>query len=179
MKRRNIFLLCLPLFFCAAVATSSAQEVVKPRPSPLAISAIRYKDAYIKITYSQPEKRGREIFGKLVPYNEVWRTGANEATEITTTKNIQINGTLLKAGTYSIFTIPQKDKWTIIINGEVGLWGAYNYNSKLDVMRFDVAAMTSDIVYESFTIEFNHRNEVADLLLYWDKTKVSIPVKFI
>ena len=109
----------------------------------------------------------------------MWRTGANEATEITTTKNIQINGTLLKAGTYSIFTIPQKDKWTIIINSEVGLWGAYNYNSKLDVMRFDVPVLQSDVVYEPFTMEFNHRNEVADLLLYWDKTKVSIPVKFI
>ena len=166
-------------FFAATSIDVCAQEAVKQRPSPLAIAAIRYKDAYIKITYSQPVKRAREIFGKLVPYNEVWRTGANEATEITTTKNIQINGTLLKAGTYSIFTIPQKDKWTIIINSEVGLWGAYNYNSKLDVMRFDVPVMQSDVVYESFTMEFNHRNEVADLLLYWDKIKISIPVKFI
>ena len=118
------------------------RKQVKSRPSPLAIVAIRYKDAYIKITYSQPQKKGREIFGKLVPYDQVWRTGANEATELTTTKNIQINGTLLKAGTYSLFTIPQKDSWTIIINSEVGLWGAYNYNSKLDVMRFDVPRTT-------------------------------------
>ena len=141
--------------------------------------AIRYKDAYIKITYSQPQKRGREIFGKLVPYDQVWRTGANEATEMTTTKNIQINGTLLKAGTYSLFTIPQKDSWTIIINSEVGLWGAYNYNSKLDVMRFNIPPSATDTVYESFTMQFDHRNEVADLLLYWDRTKISIPVKFI
>lgn len=178
MMRRGNFFLYLLLFSTVNVHVF-AQEAAKPRPSPLAVAAIRYKDAYIKITYSQPEKRGREVFGKLVPFNEVWRTGANEATEITTTKNIQINGTLLKAGTYSIFTIPQKDKWTIIINGEVGLWGAYNYNSKLDVMRFDVPATSSDVVYESFTLQFNHRNEVADLLLYWDKTKVSISVKFI
>lgn len=178
MTTKNFFS-CLTFFLAAASINVCAQEAVKQRPSPLAIAAVRYKDAYIKITYSQPVKRGREIFGKLVPYNEVWRTGANEATEITTTKNIQINGTLLKAGTYSVFTIPQKDKWTIIINSEVGLWGAYNYNSKLDVMRFDVPVMQSDVVYESFTMEFNHRNEVADLLLYWDKTKVSIPVKFI
>lgn len=177
--RVNKIFLCLAFFFAATSIDVCAQEAVKQRPSPLAIAAIRYKDAYIKITYSQPVKRAREIFGKLVPYNEVWRTGANEATEITTTKNIQINGTLLKAGTYSIFTIPQKDKWTIIINSEVGLWGAYNYNSKLDVMRFDVPVMQSDVVYESFTMEFNHRNEVADLLLYWDKIKISIPVKFI
>jgi hypothetical protein len=158
---------------------SSAQEAVKPRPSPLAVIAIRYKEDYLKIIYSQPQKREREIFGKLVPFDEVWRTGANEATEITTTKNIQINGTLLKAGTYSLFTIPQKEKWTIIVNSELGLWGAYNYNSKLDVMRFDVPVTTTDTVCESFTMQFDHRNEVADLLLYWDKTKISVPIKFI
>jgi hypothetical protein len=167
------------LLFSALITSTLAQEAVPPRPSPLAVTAIRYKDAYLKITYSQPQKRGREIFGKLVPYGEVWRTGANEATELLTTKNIQINGTLLKAGVYSLFTIPQKDKWTIIINSEVGLWGAYNYNSKLDVMRFDIPIMPTDVVYEPFTIELNHRNEMADLLLYWDKIKISIPVKFI
>lgn len=177
--RFNNFFLCLVVFFSCSIIEAFGQEVSKSRPSPLAITAIRYKDAYIKITYSQPQKRGREIFGKLVPYDEVWRTGANEATEITAIKNIQINGTLLKAGTYSIFTIPQKDKWTIIINSEVGLWGAYNYNSKLDVMRFDVPVTPIDEIYESFTMHFDHRNEVADLLLYWDKTKVSMSIKFI
>src|SRR3989337_3874150 len=170
----------LPLIMFVFLATASvAQEAVTPRPSPIAIISMRYKDAYVKITYSQPHKRGREIFGKLVPFDEVWRTGANEATELTITKNMQVNGTLLKAGTYSLFTIPQKDKWTIIINSEVGLWGAYNYNSKLDVMRFDVPIAISDILYEPFTMQFNHRNEVADLLLFWDRTKISIPFKFI
>jgi hypothetical protein len=176
--RPQFFFLCLIISNISLIETL-AQQATGPRPSPLAITAIRYKDAYLKITYSQPQKRGREIFGKLVPYSEVWRTGANEATEITTTKNIQLNGTLLKAGTYSLFTIPQKDKWTIIINSEVGLWGAYNYNSKLDVMRFDVPVIPTDEVYESFTIQLDHRNEVADLLLYWDKTKVSMSIKFI
>ena len=178
MTLQRIFFLCSLLFFCI-ITDSHAQEAVKPRPSPLAIAAIRYKDAYIKITYSQPLKRGREVFGKVVPFDQVWRTGANEATEITTTKNIQINGTLLKAGTYSLFTIPQKDKWTVIINSEQGLWGSYNYNQKLDVMRFDVPITITDTIYESFTIQLDHRNDVADLLLYWDRTKVTIPIKFI
>jgi hypothetical protein len=177
--RLQKFFLCIFLVSNAATTSIFAQGEVNSRPSPLAIVAIRYKDAYIKITYSQPQKKGREIFGKLVPFDQVWRTGANEATELTTTKNIQINGTLLKAGTYSIFTIPQKDSWTIIINSEVGLWGAYNYNSKLDVMRFNIPPSATDTVYESFTMQFDHRNEVADLLLYWDRTKISIPVKFI
>jgi hypothetical protein len=177
MEFKNFFACALLFILCTSSAFS--QEAIKPRPSPLAIISMRYKDAYVKIVYSQPLKHGREIFGKLVPYDQVWRTGANEATELTTTRNIQINGTLLKAGTYSLFTIPQKDKWTIIINSELGLWGAYNYNSKLDVMRFDVPVSTTDTVYEPFTMQFDQRNEVADLLLYWDKTKVSIPIKFI
>lgn len=159
---------------------SFAQESNKKRSSPLAIVSMKYKDAYLKITYSQPQKRGREIFGQLVPFGQVWRTGANEATEITLTKNIQINGFLLKAGTYSIFTIPEKEKWTIIINTEVGLWGAYNYNSKLDQIRFTLPVqILSGELYESFTIQLDQRNEVADLNLFWDRTKISIPIKFI
>lgn len=124
-------------------------------------------------------KRGREIFGEVVPYGKVWRTGANEATELTTTKNITLNGFLLKAGTYSIFTIPNKDKWTILINSELGLWGSYNHNPKLDILRLEIPVQTADRVYEAFTIELESRNESADLKLMWDQVKVVIPVKFL
>jgi hypothetical protein len=144
------------------------------------MATARYKSTYVKITYSQPHKRNREIFGKLVPFGQVWRTGANEATEITCTKDIIINNTLLKAGTYSLFTIPEKDKWSIIINTDLGLWGSYNYNAKQDVFRFTVPTRsTGEVLYEPFTIQIDQRNEVADLLILWDKTKVSIPIKFI
>jgi len=174
------FLYILSVFLLAGVSHGMAQGPLEPRPSPMASIAMRYKDTYVKITYSQPQKRGREIFGKVVPFGKVWRTGANEATEITTTRNIQINGTLLKAGTYSLFTIPEKDKWTVIVNGDVGLWGSYNYNVKQDVMRFDVPTQAiTDAVYEPLTLQFDQRNDVASLLIMWDKTKVSIPVKFI
>jgi len=156
-----------------------AQELLKLRPSPLAITIIRYKDNYLKITYSQPQKKNREIFGHLVPYGQVWRTGANEATELTTTKDIMINGVLLRAGTYSLFTIPDKDRWTIIINADVGLWGAYNYNAQKDILRFQVPVQSTEKVYEPFTIILDPRNEVADLLLLWDNIKVSIPIQFI
>jgi len=157
-----------------------AQDAIKPRPSPLAIASTRYKDTYIKITYSQPHKRGRVVFGEMVPYGKVWRTGANEATEITTTKDITLNGILLKAGTYSLFTIPDKEKWTIIINKDVGLWGSYNYNYKQDVFRFDVTPQPLEgVVYEPLTLQIDQRNDVADLLILWDRTKVSIPIKFI
>ena len=95
---------------------SNGQETAKQRPSPLSITTVKYKDCYVKITYSQPHKRGREIFGKVVPYGDVWRTGANEATELTITKDIELNGKPLSAGTYSLFTIPKKELcWTIVI----------------------------------------------------------------
>jgi hypothetical protein len=170
----------LATFLILSFYSLLAQEALPARPSPTAITSARYKDTYVKITYCQPRKRGREVFGKLVPFGEVWRTGANEATEITLTRELFINGTILPAGTYSIFTIPAVDKWIIIINKDLGLWGAYNYNIKQDVLRFEVPAMqlTNEIV-EAFTIQFDQRNSVADLLLLWDKTKIIIPIQFI
>lgn len=167
------------LLFLMLAFGGYAQEVLKLRPSPLAIAAIRYQDNYIKITYGQPQRNNRKIFGTLVPFGKVWRTGANEATELTTVKDIQLHNILLKAGTYSLFTIPQQDKWTIIINSDVGLWGAYNYNEAKDVYRFDVPVQSAGKIYEPFTIIFENRNDVAELLMMWDDVKVSVPIKFI
>lgn len=156
-----------------------AQEAAPERISPASFATLRYKDSYIKVTYCQPRKRGRDIFGGLVPYGQVWRTGANEATEITLTKDAFINGMMITAGTYSIFTIPDKEKWVIILNKELGLWGSYNYNYKNDLLRFEVPVQADPNLTESFTIKFDQRNNVADLLLLWDKTKISIPVQCI
>jgi hypothetical protein len=167
------------ILLASFVIPSLSQEVFKARPSPLAIASIRYRDAYIKVTYSQPLKREREIFGKLVPYGQVWRTGANEATEMTITRDMIINNQVLKAGTYSIFTIPGQSEWTIIINSDLGLWGSYNYNEKMDVTRFNAPVAENPTFYEAFTISFDHRNEMADLLIMWDKVKITIPMKFI
>ena len=147
------------------------------RPSPTAVTAIRYKDSYVKVTYCQPHKRGREVYGKLVPYGEVWRTGANEATEITLTKDVFINNNLIAAGTYALFTIPGDQIWTIILNKDLGQWGSYNYNAKLDLIRFDVPVKDAGTeVYEAFTIQFDQRNNVADLLLIWDKNQSQYPI---
>ncbi len=157
------------------------QEVQKPRLSPMAIAATRYKESYIKITYSQPLKRGREIFGKLVPFDQVWRTGANEATEITVTKDILISNQPIKAGTYTLFTIPGKDKWKIILNGDLGMWGSYNYNPKMDVMTLEATRheIPDGKVYEAFTILINQKTDTADIVLLWDRTQVSFPIQFI
>ena len=171
-------LICLLFLFTGF--NSFSQEAIKLRTSPLAIATSRYKDTYLKIIYSQPLKRGRKIFDNVVPYGQVWRTGANEATELTVTKEIIVNGTPLKAGTYSLFTIPEKDYWIIIINSELGLWGSYNYNSKLDVLRFQVTSQPlKDVIYEPFTIVIDQKNDKAEVVLMWDTVKVSFPIQFI
>jgi len=175
---RNHLLLFLLIVVSNAVF---AQEAVPPRPSPLAVVSCKYKDSYIKIVYSQPHKRGREVFGNLVPFGQVWRLGANEATELTTTREIFISGQHLPAGNYSLFAIPEKDKWTIIVNSEKGQWGSYNYNKEKDVLRFDVVtrALPGELVYEPFTIVIDPKNNKADIIFTWDKTTVSFGVDFI
>jgi hypothetical protein len=167
------------LLFSFLPQLSFAQEAIKPRPSPLAVVSARYKDTYLKIVYSQPHKRERIVFGNIVPYAQVWRTGANEATEITVTRDILINHIPLKAGTYSLFTIPEKESWTIIINHDLGLWGAYNYNAKMDVLRFNVPSqLMQGAVYEPFTIMIDQKNDKAEIILAWDSVQVRIPVQF-
>ncbi len=172
----------LSLIFLFSSTFSLAQEALKPRPSPLAVvTTAHYKNTYLKITYGQPLKRGREIFGKTVPYDQVWRTGANEATEVTVTNDILVNGNTVKAGTYSLFTIPGKEKWSIIFNSDLGLWGAYNYNPKTDVFRFDVPVkwIPDNVVYEPFTIRIDQKTDSAELFLLWDKIQVSFPIQFL
>jgi hypothetical protein len=175
---RSLFVFIL----CVVIAHSSfAQEGSKPRVSPLSATSIRYKEGYLKIIYSQPQKHGREIFGKLVPFGEVWRTGANEATEMTITQDVAINGAQVKAGTYALFTIPEKEKWTIILNRDLGQWGAYNYNQKMDVLRFEVPskAIPDSVVFEPFTIRIDQKTDTAEIFMLWDKTQVSFTIQFI
>ncbi|WP_456424995.1 DUF2911 domain-containing protein [Rhodocaloribacter sp.] len=179
------FLLALALTLAAGLsqrALAQEGEVVpapEARPSPTAIAQAMLGDTYVKITYSSPRKRGREIFGGLVPYDEVWRTGANEATEITVTGDVKIAGHTLPAGTYALFTIPHADTWTVILNGDLGQWGAFSYNPEHDVLRFDVPVTTTPEMYEAFTIALEKEEDApkATLVMMWDHTKVSIPIE--
>lgn len=152
------------------------------RKSPIAIAQTTHEpsDTYLKIVYGQPYKNGREIFGELVPYDEVWRTGANEATELTTTKEITFAGEPLDAGTYALFTIPKEDgEWTIILNEELGQWGAFDYNATSDVFRVDVPVESTEKVTEAFTIRLTDVEEDSShIIMEWDQTRVTIPVTF-
>ena len=178
MKRLFTFTAVLALLWCALPGAAQAQEALKPIPSPLGMATFKYEDLYVKVTYGRPHKRGREIFGAMEPYGKVWRTGANQATEITITKDVTFGGKKLAAGTYTLFTIPEKNEWTIILNSDLGQWGAYNYNEKMDVLRVDAAVSQTDLVYEPFTIEIEQKEDEIHLIMMWDKTKVAVPIAY-
>ncbi len=164
-------------------AGCSGGEAEEPDPmrrkSPTAIASASHGNTYIKIVYGQPYKQGRDIFGELVPYGEVWRTGANEATELTTTGDLLFNGRKIEAGTYALFTIPGRERWTVILNSELGQWGAFEYESTKDVLRTEVSSYKTQQLAEVFTIRFAEieGNETA-LVMSWDSTRVEIPIRF-
>lgn len=164
----------------SAVAPVTQDSVIMPqlRKSPMAVAKFKSSAIYIKVVYGQPSKRGRVIFGEMEPYGKVWRTGANEATEITFTKDIKLSGKTLKTGTYTLFTIPGPDKWTVIINSELGQWGAYDYEKKKDLLSFDVPVKKPEYQYEAFTIQFEETKTGADMELLWDTTRIVIPMAF-
>lgn len=140
-------------------------------------------DFTAKVFYNRPYKKNRDIFGKLVPFDEVWRTGANEATIFEVNKDIVIEGKTLKAGKYSLWTIPRPEIWTIIFNSETGQWGINsngqaNRNPSLDVLQVEVRAVQQDQQFEQFTISFEKTGEDAEMVLIWDKTLVAVPFSF-
>lgn len=130
----------------------------------------------IKVTYGRPYKKGRSIFGGLESYGKVWRTGADEATELTLTKDATVAGKQVKAGTYSLFTIPGQEEWTLILNSKLGQWGAYEYDKvkDKDVLKAKVKATHLNKAVEQFTI----KTKTDGLLLEWDRSSVFVPIKF-
>lgn len=129
-----------------------------------------------RVIYSRPLKNNRTIFGDVVEYNSVWRFGANEATEIEFFKDVVINKTKVKKGKYSIFAIPNTNKWTIIINKDVNTWGSFKYKATEDVVRVDVPVQKSTTVAEAFFIYFDKATNGFTLNAGWDDVKVSLPI---
>ena len=159
----------------AARLSAQTPAVNFPAASPACTLKQRIGLTDIEIVYSRPGVKNRTIFGGIVPYGQVWRTGANQATKITFSTPVKLEGTAIPAGTYALFTIPGETEWTIIINKGATQWGAFQYNQKDDIVRFKVTPVTLAESIETFTIEFNHiRDESAVLNLVWDKTVVPI-----
>jgi hypothetical protein len=132
----------------------------------------------IKVAYSRPAKKGRDIFGALEAYGKVWRAGANESTEITFFTPVTVGEKKISAGTYSLFAIPNKDTWTIILNSVVNRWGAYSYDQTKDVIRTDVPVKSLPEVVETLSMTFTERPGGANLIMGWDKTAVELPITF-
>lgn len=137
-------------------------------------------DLKLKVLYNRPSKRGRKIFGELVPYGKVWRTGANEATTFETNKTLTIEGKTLAPGKYTLWTIPDSTEWRVIFNSQYGQWGINHKgeadrNPALDVLNIPVHAVIQDRTFEQFTIAFEKMGEQAEMVLLWDNTVVAVP----
>ncbi|HMQ01148.1 MAG TPA: DUF2911 domain-containing protein [Cyclobacteriaceae bacterium] len=142
-----------------------------------------YDDGNIKleVSYNRPWKKDRVIFGGLVPYGKVWRTGANEASTFSSNKEISIKGKTLKPGKYSLWTIPEADYWTIIFNTQTGQWGINakgeaNRVAERDALQVIVPAVFQEKVFEQFTISFEPHDDEIEMVLMWDQTVVVVPI---
>ncbi len=163
-----------------AIASSSAQEqqISVPQLSPLEKVEAQIGITKISISYSRPSMRGRTIFGGLVPYGELWRTGANVNTQLSFQDPVVMGGLSIPAGTYSLFSIPEEESWTIILYDELGRYGVPDSLEESRVVaRFKVASQSMSRTFESFDISFdNHSPSGADLALAWENTYVKIPI---
>ena len=161
------------------LSTSIATAQLKlPVLSPTSTITQEFATSKIEITYSRPSMKGRVIFGDLVPYNQVWRTGANAATKVMFGEEVVIAGTSIKPGSYSLYTVPGTSEWEVIINTNTGSWGSNGYDTKDDVVRFTIKPTTLTAPVETFTIGVgNITYKTCTIDLAWDRTHVSIPVK--
>lgn len=156
-----------------------AQNIEIPQPSPTGTLKQRVGVTDIELTYSRPSMRGRKVFGGLVPYDEVWRTGANSATKLTISTPVKFNGTEVPAGTYELFTIPGQTEWTVIVHKDMSEWGAYAYDAKNDIARIKATPVRLEQPVESFAIGINDlRDESATLNLMWENTRVPVTLGF-
>jgi len=162
----------------ASGAFAQTAKLEFPAPSPACSLKQRVGLTDIEIDYSRPSVKGRTIFGNLVPYDKVWRTGANQATKLILSTPVKMNGTEIPAGTHALLTIPGKDEWTVIINKGAENWGSYKYDEKSDIARIKVKPEQIGRSIETLTINIDDiRENSAVMALVWDKTKVPIKLE--
>ena len=156
---------------------SYGQDLKLPAPSPTAVFKQDFSTSNIEITYSRPAMRGRKIFGDLIPFGQVWRTGANSATKVTFGEDVTLGGKLVKAGSYALYTVPGEREWKIIVNKGIGNWGTSGFDVKDDVAEFMVPTGKSARTVQSFTISVDDLTGTScNIVLSWENTEVIIPV---
>jgi hypothetical protein len=173
MRKQIVFLTSLLLTFTVLSACQDKSN----RPSPPAHAQCKFSDAKtITVDYSSPRAKGRKVFGGLVPYGEVWRTGANDATTFVTDANVTVGGKDVPAGHYTIFTIPNADKWTLIINKKTGEWGIpYKYEAD-ELARMDMKVSPTPSPVENFTIAFDQKGNSCTLSISWENSQASVDI---
>lgn len=178
MLHRNFLSTFFAIFLFACVSLELQAQVTLPPVSPRATLTQKIGLTAVSVNYSRPSVGGRKIFGDLVPYGQVWRTGANQSTKITFADNVTLEGNRVPAGKYALYTIPGDQQWTIIIHRDTTLWGSDKYDAKNDLMRFNVPAQKSNENVEAFTIDFtNYTQNSADIELLWAKTVVKFRIE--
>jgi hypothetical protein len=163
--------------FCFVFTACAFAQMGKTRPSPAASASCDLgAGKTIKTDYSSPRMKGRKIYGGLVPYGKVWRTGANEATTFVTSSDLDVGGKTVPAGSYTMFTIPNPNKWTLIINKKTGEWGIpYKYESD-ELARVDMKVSTLPSKVEDFTISYEKSGNGCTLRMDWDTTRASVDI---
>jgi hypothetical protein len=158
------------------------ENIFSPRLSPKDKAKISLNDLDLKVEYNRPSKRDRDIFGALVPFNKVWRTGANEATTFTTNKDLMIDGILLKKGKYTIWTVPMENSWKVMFNSNQYEWGIDEkmepmWDPNYDVLEIEVPTKQLDTTVEKFTIAFDNTTRDLKLSMAWDSTKIEVLIE--
>jgi hypothetical protein len=177
MRTHNEKLIIMLLSVCLLAFTANAQ-IQTPQASPGATISQTVGLGKVTVEYSRPALKGRKMFGVQVPYGKVWRTGANKITNVILSDEMMVNGQKVAAGTYGLFTIPTATEWTIILNKDADLWGAYDYKQENDVVRFTVKAQNLAKAQESFTIEFIDFNaNETNVAISWENAMVKFPIK--
>ncbi len=157
---------------------SFAQQIQMPQASPSAQISQKIGLTDVSVEYSRPSTKGRKIFGELVPFGQVWRTGANAATTLTFSTDVIIASNTVPSGKYALYSIPGKTSWTIVLSKNTELWGAIGYNSNDDILRFEVDANKLSRKYETFEISFNNMTDTgADLSMKWENTRVDFRIE--
>ena len=175
--RKAILVGSAVLLAVAAAVVVRAQQDKSKRPSPPATVKCELAGGKsITVDYSSPRAKGRKVFGGLVPYGEVWRAGANEATTFVTAADVMVGGKHVPAGSYTLFTIPNQDKWTLIISKRTGEWGVPYPGADSDFARVDMKASATSAAVENFTVAFDKGAKGCTLRMEWENTRASVDI---
>jgi len=161
-----------------AVSVSAYSQWAAPIASPKQTIEQQFSLSKISVEYGRPSVKGRKIFGELVPYNKVWRAGANTATKITFGQNVNFGGKIINAGSYSLFVVPMEKEWKIILNSVADQWGAYEYNEKMNIAEIAVPVQKLNDKQETLEISFEPVDDHAiNLFIKWDNSQALVPIK--